>query len=105
MKRLKKHASMLRALTSSSPNVSKAVIRAADKDLIHTLCECSQNILQGNVPLTNVQKRRLKRHKNTLRNLCKPQSLQKRKVLLQKGGFLGALLGPVIGILGSLLAK
>ena len=73
--------------------------------MINSLCECCLNILKGNVSLTPTQKRRLNKHKQTLRLLARKQtSLRvKKKALTQKGGFLGALLGPIISTVGSLL--
>lgn len=101
---LRKNAPLLRMLSKAKPRSVKALIKTADKDLVHTLCECGLNVLKGNVPLTANQKRRLSRHKGTLRALVrKGQSEKKRKALLQKGGFLGALLSPVLGFLSSLL--
>ena len=102
----KKHAHVLRALMTTSPAVTKAIIRSSDRDLVNTLCECCFNVLKGNVQLTSSQKKKLQRHKNTLRQLSnKKHSLKRKRHLLQKGGFLGALLGPVIGILGTLLRQ
>ena len=70
------------------------------------LCECALNILHGNVPLTTAQKQKLRCHKNTLRTLgSKKISLtkKKKKLVNQKGGFISALAGPVLGILGELI--
>jgi hypothetical protein len=48
--------------------------------------------------------KKLSRHKHTLRALAlKKTSLTKRKKLLQKGGFLAALLPAIIPALASLL--
>lgn len=102
--RVKKYAPVLRLLSKAKPQGVKAIIKAADKELVNTLCECSLNVLRGVVRLSPSQKQKLARHKNTLRALAqKSASLQRKKALLQKGGFLGALLGPVIGLLGNLL--
>ena len=98
---------MLKALVKASPPMAKAIIKNGDKDLINTICECGHNVLKGNVRLTKPQIARLRRHKHTLRKLTKHrQSLKQKKTLLQTGGgFLSALLGPVIGILGSVLGE
>ena len=105
MKRLKKHAHSLHVLSRGNQQICKAVIQNGDKDLIKCLCEISHNILKGNVPVTSRQKKKLNRFKNTIRQLTNKRqlSLTKKKQLLQKGGFLGTLLGPIIGLLGSLL--
>ena len=105
MKRLHKHADTLHMLGKGSPDLCKAVIKGCNKDLITCLCEISHNILKGNVPVTTIQKKKLHRYKNTLRQLSSRQNttLNKKKALLQKGGFLGTLLAPIIGLLGNLL--
>lgn len=79
-------------------------MKEAYPDLIKALCECSLNILKGNVKLNRAQKKKLCRYKNKLRALiAKKTSMKSRKQILQSGGLIGALLGPVIGVLGSLL--
>ena len=95
---------MLKMLCGAKPAVVKAVLRGASPDLINALCECSLNILKGNVRLTTAQKKRLSRYKHGLRALSKKgTSLKRRKKILHKGGFLGALIKPVLGVLGGLL--
>ena len=42
----------LHVLAHALPQMCKAIIRAADRELMTCLCECAQNILNGNVPLT-----------------------------------------------------
>ena len=102
---LKRHGEMLRFLCrAKSPGV-KAVVKNASPQLVETQCECCHNVLKGNVPLTTVQKRRLQHHKTTLRELTKKRlSVKRRKQLLQKGGFIGALLGPVLNVLRGILS-
>ena len=101
---VKQHGEMLKFLSRAKPPLVKAVVKNASPQLVKTLCECCHNVLKGNVPLTPVQKRRLRRHKANLRQLTKKKlSVKKRKQLLQTGGFIGALLGPVIGVLKGVL--
>ena len=97
-------ASMLRFLCGAKPSVVKAVLKGASPDLIKALSECSLNVLKGHVRLTSAQKRRLCKYRQNLRLLArKGTSTKHRKRLLQKGGFIGALLKPVLGVLGGLL--
>jgi hypothetical protein len=57
----------------------------------------------GNVCLTPEHKRQLKRHKLSLRKLVlKKTPLSEKKKIVQSGGFLGALLGPIVKILFGL---
>jgi hypothetical protein len=67
--------------------------------------EWADNILRGNVPLTKLQKEKLKRNKAGLRALTKKSvSLEKKKAILQKGGFLGSLLAPIASVVTPLLS-
>lgn len=104
MKQLRKHAQMLTALSSAKPNLQKAIIAGADKPLIDTLCDCANNILKGNVSLSTSQKSRLRRHKQSLRTLTQRNNLKRKKKILQSGGFLGSLLAPLLGVLGTILS-
>ena len=70
---------------------------------MYYLCECGKNILKGNVPLTPRQLRALRPYKNHLRDLvCKKVSIKKKKIILQKVGFVGALLRLLTKLLLSL---
>jgi hypothetical protein len=111
--RVQRHADVLKVLAKAKPNVCKAIIKGGDKDLVHCLCECAHNVLKGNVHLTKAQKAKLTRHKQDLRTVAKKQTSQKKKKqILQKGGFLPALLAPLLApmiaplatkVLGTLL--
>jgi hypothetical protein len=85
---LKKHASDIAYLQKTKPCIRKHLITKADRSLVDCLCECVDNILRGNVPLTKLQKEKLKRNNAGLRVLTKKSvSLKKKKAILQKGGF------------------
>ena len=63
-------------------------------------------MLAGNVPLTLRDNKALKRYKKQLRSLTsKKVSKPRKKEIVQNGGFLGALLGPIVSVLGGLLAR
>ena len=79
-----------------------SIIDGAGKELVQCICDCVLNVLNGNIKLKQGEKQRLKRHKNCLRELVKKKtSDKKRKHLIQEGGFLGAL----IPLLGGLVTK
>ena len=78
-------------LQQPRPFIRNHFITKADRSLVDCLCECADNMLRGNVPLTKPQKEKLKRNKAELRVLTKKSvSLKKKKPILQKGGFLGS---------------
>ena len=102
--KLKKYFAKLRLLKKASAKVRQRILKNCNKNLLCCLCECAKNVLKGNVPLTKPQKSKLSRFKKKLRNLAskKTRTVIKKK-LIQSGGFLGALLTPVLSFLGSLL--
>lgn len=98
--KLKKYAGILKAMGVAPPAMCKAMVKAADPGLVRCLCECAVNILKGRVRLSPPQKTKLLRHKKDLRALVKKTgSSSSKKRILQKGGFLPALLDPIKFIL------
>ena len=100
---LRKFTPYLRLL-QRSPKARNALTKQhCSSDFIKCICECVKNVLVGNVKLSTEHKRRLKRHKRSLRKLAlKKTTLSEKKKIVQSGGFLGALLGPIIKVLGGL---
>ena len=106
-KRLKQHAPKLRMLWKlNRPKKQRWLKKNLDKDFLLCLCECTLNILNGNIKLLPRQKKMLEEHKESLRQLVnKKVSMRKKHKIVQDGGaFIGALLGPIVSILGDLLA-
>ena len=104
--RVKKQAPVLLALTKGDPSVRKAILRGADKELLRCISECALNILNGNVPLKPAERKALKKHKNKLRRIVdKKTSLKKKQKIVQSGGFLPLLLGPLLSVIAPLAGK
>ena len=107
--RLKKNYPTLKLLHKAKPKFVKAVINNSPSDFIHCLADCCHNLLKGNIQITKHQKKRLEPYKETLRKLTKPISVNQKWKLIQRGGFLTALLSVVIptiaGIVDSLVKK
>lgn len=102
--RMKRYLPTLRRIQRLSERAKRNLMQNCDKQLLDCFSECSKNILKGNVPLKDSQLRKLRREKKNLRALAlKKTPLKKKRKILQKGGFIGALLGPALSILGSLL--
>lgn len=101
---LKKFSPYLRVLQKSSPRARKALMKKhCSPEFVKCICECAKNVLAGNVALSPEHKRQLKRHKLSLRKLAlKKTPMKTKKKLIQRGGFLGALLGPIVKVLGGL---
>lgn len=105
-KALKRNADILSLLSKCKPAAQRAILQGSPAHLINCLCEICLNILRGNVPLTSKQKSKLATYKSSLRALAKKSTNpKKRRQVLQKGGFLGALIRPLLkSIIGPLLA-
>ncbi|CAF1108807.1 unnamed protein product [Brachionus calyciflorus] len=94
----------LKILAKCDKKMINSILNGANKDLIHSLCECIYNILKGNVELTERNKTQLIKHKNSLRKLLTKNSIkEKKKIPIQKGGFLQILLPSVISGLATIL--
>ena len=94
----------LHALNKNKHDEQKCnrIIDEGGMELVHCVCDCVYNILQGNIPISEEEKERLKWHKEELRKLTKKKtSDREKKRIIQEGGFLGAL----IPILGGLVGK
>ena len=106
-RRVHHNAPYLHVLAKGSDKQRQALIQGANKELITCLCECALNVLNGNIHLKPSEKKRLIKYKRYIRVLSdkKIGVQKKKKVLRQKGGFLGALLTPILGALGGLLFK
>jgi hypothetical protein len=101
---MRKYLPTLKRISRLGEKAKKKIIKDCDRKLIECFCECSKNILKGNVPLKGGQLKRLRREKNNLRALAlKKTSLKRKRKILQKGGFIGAILPPVLTVLSSLL--
>ena len=71
-------------------------------DLQRVLREICHNVLRGHLRLTARQRTALKKYKKAIRLLAsKNTPLKKRLLLEQKGGFIGALVGPLIGSIAA----
>jgi hypothetical protein len=102
--RMKNILSELKHLKRIGVKGRKNFFKKCSKDCVIKICECIRNVLNANVELKPSHLNKLSRHKQTLRALAlKRTSLVKRKKLLQKGGFLAALLPAIIPAVASLL--
>jgi hypothetical protein len=103
-KRLKRNISLLDVLNKADKAQRNAVINTATKDQIQCICDCASNILDENIKLKESDLRKLKRYQNFIRYLAsKDGNIEKKKLIIQHGGFLPALLTPILGLAGSLL--
>ena len=104
--RLTENFFKLKLLKEASPKMRKKILKDCKKNLLCCICECALNVLKGNVPLKKSQKSKLRRFKERLRKLVSKKTRVKiKKRIVQSGGFIGALLTPVLSFLGTLLSS
>ena len=74
------------------------------RGIVKGLCELSLNVLKGSVRLPNTQLEKFRKHRYKLRSLVDPNvNLKKKSIILQKGGFLGALIPLAATLIGSII--
>ena len=56
-----------------------AIIDHAGKELVHCICDCVLHVLNGNIPVNEEEKQRLKRHRHCLRELVKKKTSDKKR--------------------------
>ena len=101
---IKSQLGYLDLLSRCNEKYRKAIISNADKGLITALCECVYNVLQGNIKVDEKTLQILHKYRLAIRKLCKKSCLKKKKkILVQKGGFLQYLLPLVLSTLPTLL--
>jgi len=102
----KKYMPVLKRIRKMGDRAKREYVRKCDKKFLDCISECAKNVIKGNVPLTDPQMTRLRRKRQDLRALSKKKTpLRTKRKILQKGGFLTALLPPVLAVLGSLLLQ
>lgn len=77
---------------------------ASSKD-IRAVLEIVYNLLYGDIPLSTIQRRTLRKYQSTLRQIVsrKASLQQKRQILKQDGGFLPTLIPIALSVLSSLV--
>jgi len=107
MNRLKSQLHFLHVLKEAKLQARRALLTSTDDDLMKAILECAINTLNGNHKLTKEDKGKLSKYKNRLRALVKAKISfkSKRKLLVQKSGFLVPLLTSILsGVIGSLIS-
>ena len=103
-RRVTRNANILSALHRSSAAVRNAMLSVIKKDVVLAIVDCAKMIINRKVPLTQTQLQKvLSLAQDIKRFVSSRTSHDVRKRALQKGGFLGALIGPVLSLLPQLL--
>ena len=94
---------LLKTLCYLKKNQRASFLRKADDKLVKCIQECIFNTLKGNVALGSNERKRLAKHKTVLRRVAAKQGnwKAKRKLLVQRGGFLPYLIAPILSAILS----
>lgn len=104
--RVKTHLKELVRLKNATAQRRKCMLKNCSPQLVDCLAECALNCLNNGLPLKKAQFTKLKRYKKTLRKIAsKKISREKKKALIQTGGFIGPLITAVITALASNLLR
>lgn len=101
-----KHMHLLNGLARAKPSERRELLKKSNFGLIKSIVECIENVLNGNVKLGKGHIQKLKKYKTQLHKVHKSGkkwSLKKKVIIQTGGGFLPALLIPVITALASRL--
>ena len=99
--------SRLSVLKTADPKLRKAIISNCNKDTLNGISKCILNVFNGNVKLTGCNTRKVLKHKATLRKVADkrvPLST-KKKLIVQRGGFLLTLLSAVLPSVARLIGS
>jgi hypothetical protein len=99
---------LLRHLARCTADVCNHVIRGMSDEVIKLMSQICINVMNKSLTRdTAYAVRRLSPYKKQLRAITKPKTgiKHKRKVLEQKGGFIGALLGVALPLITSLISS
>lgn len=99
MASVKKHLPLLELIQSAKPKLRKSILATCDIDFVRTLLECIFNTLNGNINISDSDKKKLKQFKTILRKVLHSKGglKKKREVIVQNGGaFLPHLLAPIV---------
>jgi hypothetical protein len=85
---IKSQLELLKVIARPDSKYRRAILVNADRDLVHAICIIIKNVLSGAVKISDSDKEKLRKFKNTLHLLIKKSSLKnKKKILIQKGKF------------------
>lgn len=106
-KRLKENVDLFQSINKLSDKDKRLIVKYLNNDGIMRFCELILNILKGRINLSSNDILKLRKYKRPLRYMINRSRAisKKRSLLIQKGGFLGALLGIGASLLPPLIEQ
>ena len=94
-------------LSNNNNDQRHLILDAGKTDLLLAVCEIIDNVLRGNVKLSNRERDQLRRYRKSIRAMADrvvPHKY-KKKLLVQRGGFLPLILAPALGAVAGLVGE
>jgi len=104
---IRKHLPVLKRLANAKSAKSRVnIIKKCNASTIDALCSCALNATKGTLPLTLTQRKTLRKFKPIIKKLIRPKlhHSKKRKLLSQRGGFLGSVIAGLASLIPSLIS-
>jgi len=100
---LERQGAFIRFLYDCPPRQRKSLIQYITDEQLRALSQIALNVLQGNVPITESYKKKLKRYKDVIRSLASRQisKARKRKTLLKHHSVVPLFIKPALPLLNG----
>lgn len=100
------YPTLQRLAKSRKKNIRKNILSSCPCKVMKVISEIAKNILSGSIQVPKNKLKLLKLYKHDLRTIANQKDTKKiKKILIQKGGFLPALLKPALTLLASYAAS
>lgn len=94
VKRLEKHKADLYILGNADSETKRTLLDKTPDSLVLAVCDCARQLLNGEVHVSNNERKQLRRHKGILREIAhKKEPVASKRARLQQGKALPALSG------------
>ena len=105
MQRVKSSYHAPHVLNTAETRLRKVITSNCKRELVNSRSECGLNALNGNYKLTHCNARKLRKHKAALRKVADKRVpfSRKKKLIVERGGFLLPLLSAVLSTITSLI--
>ena len=84
----------------------KQLLGCADRNLIECFYKILLNIIKKNIKISKSQLKKINKYRHLIKIIIgKKHSLKKKRIALQTGGFVSAIIAPVASLLASLIGS
>lgn len=105
VKRILRNKRFLQYYAVADKSRRRNLLKGASKDEIDSLCEATLNVVKQNVDIPVSTKEEICKHKRTICKVLKQKgnTTSRKRLLIQKGGFLPIIINTILPLLASAL--